>query len=982
MNRRFRRTALLAFACLLAATAPAHAESFDVVVYGGTSGGVAAAVQAARMGKSVVLIEPGNHLGGLTSGGLGATDIGNKGAIGGISREFYRRVGRHYGKDEAWTFEPHVAERIMDELVRVAKVEVVRNERLDLSGGVKKQGLRIQSVRMESGREYSGRVFIDASYEGDLMARAGVSYHVGREANADYDETLDGVQLGSKKHQFNAPVDPYVVPGDPESGLLPGVHPGGPGEQGQGDRRVQAYNFRMCMTDDAANRLPFPKPAGYDPLRYELLRRYIDAGVFDALGSNLPMPNRKTDTNNNGAFSTDNIGMNYDYPDGDYATREKIFAEHVAYQQGMMWFLANDPRLPQKVRDYVNRWGLCKDEFAETGGWSHQMYIREARRMISDYVMTQHHCQGRQVAEDSIGLAAYGMDSHNTQRYVKDGHAINEGDVQVHGFTPYPVAYRSIAPKAAECDNLLVPVCLSATHIAYGSIRMEPVFMVLGQSAATAACQAIDADAAVQKIDIGKLRERLLADQQVLAWTGPPVAHGLDPAKLPGVVVDDVKAERIGEWTESGSTPGFIGAGYLHDANERQGEKQVRYTLVAPKPGDYDVRMSYTTHANRATNALVTIAAGAETRTMKINQRQAPPIDKRFISLGRLHLSAGEKAIVTISNRGADGFVIADAVQLLPSDLVPPEEVRQAVLRGLQIASTAAENYPNHQTCFSCHHQTLPMLALVTARDRKLAVDEKLLSAQADFTLAAFRENLDDLKQGKGVGGRAMTVGYGLWALRLAESKPGETTEAMATYLLKTQHDDGHWSKQTSRPPLEESNISCTVLAAYGLQKFAAEVQRGEAAAALDKAKRWLAAAKLESQEDRVSRLWAVHLLGEEVGPSQSAREQVLAAQRNDGGWGQLDEMPSDAYATGQTLFVLQATGLGTSTAAYRRGMSFLLHSQCEDGSWFVATRSKPVQPYFDNGDPHGKNQFISIPATAWAVAALAAGIEQVEAVP
>lgn len=314
--------------------------------------------------------------------------------------------------------------------------------------------------------------------------------------------------------------------------------------------------------------------------------------------------------------------------------------------------------------------------------------------MISTYVMTQHDCQGRQVAEDSVGLAAYGMDSHNTQRYVKDGHAINEGDVQVHGFTPYPIAYRALTPKASECDNLLVPVCLSATHIAYGSIRMEPVFMVLGQSAATAACLAIDADlavqqVAVQQIDVNKLRERLLADGQILAWTGPSAAQGLDPTKLPGIVVDDVKAERTGAWTESSALPGFVGAGYLHDGNERPGEKEVRYTFVAPKPGEYELRMSYTAHANRATNVPLTVAAGSETRAMTINQRQAPPIDKRWVSLGALRLSDGEKVIVTISNRGADGFVIADAVQLVPC---PPNDARQAVLRGLKIVGAAGDS--------------------------------------------------------------------------------------------------------------------------------------------------------------------------------------------------------------------------------------------------------------------------------------------------
>ena len=372
-------------------------------------------------------------------------------------------------------------------------------------------------------------MFIDATYEGDLMAKAGLSYTVGREANAKYGETLNGVQTAqATKHQFMKPVDPFVKPGDPASGLLPGIYAGGPGRDGEADHRVQAYNFRMCLTDAPENRIPFPKPAGYDPLRYELLLRYIQAGVWDAFCSNLAMPNRKSDCNNCGAFSTDNIGMNYDYPEGDYATREKIFAEHVLYQQGLMWFLANDSRVPAKIRDEIGRWGLCKDEFQETGGWPHQLYVREARRMVGVYVMTQHNCQGEKIAGDSVGLAAYTMDSHNTQRYVKDGKAINEGDVQVGGFPPYPICYGALVPEAKECTNLLVPVCLSATHIAYGSIRMEPVFMVLGQSAATAAALAIDGGVAVQRVEYKTLREQLVADKQVLRWANgakPPTSN-------------------------------------------------------------------------------------------------------------------------------------------------------------------------------------------------------------------------------------------------------------------------------------------------------------------------------------------------------------------------------------------------------------------------------------------------------------------------
>jgi len=510
---------------------------YDLVIYGGTSGGAAAAVQAARLGKSAVLIESGRHLGGLTSGGLGATDIGNKKAIGGIAREFYRRVARHYNRDDAWTFqqradfrdarqvgnedtmwtfEPHVAEQIYREMIAEAKVPVLFGERLVLKGGVTKRDGRIEAIQLESGKTVAGRMFLDATYEGDLMAGAEVSYAIGREANAKFGETYNGVQVLTK-HQFKQAVDPYIIPGDPASGLLAGVDPSKPEPAGTGDSRIQAYNFRMCMTTVPPNKLPWPKPEGYDSERYGLLLRYLKAGVWDTLGSIIPMPNQKTDTNNNGAISTDHIGANYAYPEGDYATRAAIFRDHVAYQQGMMYFLANDPRVPEHVRQDVARWGLCRDEFPETGGWPHQLYVREARRMMGGYIMTQHNCQRRQVVPDSVGMAAYTMDSHNCRRFVDEaGHARNEGDVQVGGFPPYPIAYRALIPKESECANLLVPVCLSATHIAYGSIRMEPVFMVLGQSAATAAVQAINRGVPVQQVDVAELQHCLRADGQVL----------------------------------------------------------------------------------------------------------------------------------------------------------------------------------------------------------------------------------------------------------------------------------------------------------------------------------------------------------------------------------------------------------------------------------------------------------------------------------
>jgi hypothetical protein len=495
------------------------------------------------MGKTVVLIEPGEHLGGLSSGGLGATDIGNKKAIGGIAREFYCRVRQHYQQDAAWNqespenfnarsrqdaddamwiFEPKVAEQIFHDLVRESGITLVLKERLDRSAGVELRDRAIAKISMESGRAFAGQVFIDATYEGDLMAAAGVSFVVGRESNSRYNETLNGVQTQhATKHQLQPGIDPYTVPGDPSSGLLFGVEPEHPAAEGTGDHRVQAYNFRICATDFEPNQIPFPRPENYDETLYELLFRNFEAGEDRIPWSRVMMPNRKTDCNNNFGASTDFIGQSYNWAEASYAEREEIFQRHLDYTRGLLWSLANHPRVPEPIRREMSRWGLCRDEFVNTGGWSHQLYIREARRMVSEVVMTQHHCQGRDVASDSIGLAAYTMDSHHVQRYVDaSGHVRNEGDVQVGGFPPYPISYLSLVPRREECTNLLVPVCLSSSHIAFGSIRMEPVFMVLGQSAGTAACLSIDANSAVQDLRYLELSERLSADGQVLGW--PP----------------------------------------------------------------------------------------------------------------------------------------------------------------------------------------------------------------------------------------------------------------------------------------------------------------------------------------------------------------------------------------------------------------------------------------------------------------------------
>lgn len=636
----------------------------DVCVYGGTSAGVISAYTAAKLGKRSILIEPGKRLGGLTSGGLGYTDIGNKYAITGISRDFYRKVGDHYGKFEQWIFEPKVALNIFQDYVRRGGFEVLYDARLK---EVKKQGDRITEIVLENANEPSrstniivrAKMFIDCGYEGDLMAQAGVSYAVGREDNKEYNETINGVQL-MKGHQFPDGIDPYRKPGDPKSGLLWGITDGKLAPAGTGDKLVQAYNYRICLTNDPANRIAITKPEDYDASRYDLLVRLFEIQQNKRKLNDYfiwsRMPNNKTDINNRGAFSTDMIGMNYEYPEGTYAAREKIIADHTSYTKGLLYFYGHDPRVPKEMRDEMLQWGYPKDEYVEHENWTPQLYIREARRMVGSYVMTQHNCEGREVVSDGVGMAAYTMDSHNTQRIVVDGQVKNEGNVEVGGFGPYPIAYRSLVPKNTECGNLLVPVCLSATHIAFGSIRMEPVFMVLAQSSATAAVMAIDAGVDVQNVDVAGLQQQLKNN---------PLADG----SVFEILVDNSDSSQVavtGSWTtqkKGGYGPDFL----IHEPG--QSIASVKFTPEIPKRGKYQGYIYIPKTTGLSSTTLVIVNDGKRNHGISIKEsdiRVEGQTSGEWVSLGVYQLPAGKKSFTQVSNKDADGKIIADAVIWVP----------------------------------------------------------------------------------------------------------------------------------------------------------------------------------------------------------------------------------------------------------------------------------------------------------------------------
>ena len=629
----------------------------DLVVYGATSGGLAAAIQARRMGRTAVVLEASNHVGGLSTGGLGQTDSGTAASIKGIAGEFYRRIYAKYNgtavtptSPTRMTFEPHVAGAVFEDMLAEAGVVVYLGTRL---ASVTRSGNRIVAVATEAGQEFRAPMWVDASYEGDLMHRAGVAWTVGRESNATYGETINGVQLRSG-HQFTLPVSPYIVDGNPASGPLPGVSAQPLAPAGSGDDLIQAYNYRMCLTQ-AAGRIPFPRPAGYDPIRYELLLRHIQAGATGPFFTTHIVGGGKTDSNNNGAFSTDFIGANYPYPTASYAARESMAADHTTYQQGLMWFLANDPRVPASIRASTASWGLAPGEFTSNGGWPTQLYVREARRMLSAYVMTERHCRGQEVAADPVGLASYTMDSHNCQRLVVNGLVRNEGDVQVGVPGPYGISYRSIVPVESQCANLLVPVCLSASHIAYGSIRMEPVFMILGQSAATAAMLALAAGSAVQQVPYATLSSRLLADGQLLRWP-PPAGPG-------EYIVDsrDAGVTRAGTWVSSTSIGGYHGRDYEHDGNTAKSVNRLRFrpSLAA---GTYQVYLRWTADPNRASNVPIDIVHSGGITNRVVDQRAS---GGQWVPMGTYSFAAGTAGSLLIRTESTNGYVVADAARWL-----------------------------------------------------------------------------------------------------------------------------------------------------------------------------------------------------------------------------------------------------------------------------------------------------------------------------
>lgn len=651
---------VLIFCCLSVSVVYGQKKvEVDLCIYGATSAGVVAAYTAAKAGKKVVIVDPVNHIGGLSSGGLGMTDIGNKFVVTGLALDFYRKIGKHYGTFEQWIFEPKVAEQIFRDYLGKTNVQMMMNNPLIK---VNKNGNTITDIELgssEGTNRVSAKIFMDCTYEGDLLAAAGVSYHVGREDNSLYGETINGVQL-LDGHQFPNGIDPYKVKGDASSGLLWGISNEKLLPKGTGDKKVQAYNYRITLTNVPENRIPITKPDNYDAQRYELLKRQKELqpwkSIQDVFIWSL-MPNGKTDINNRNGFSTDMIGMNWDYPEADWSRRREIIKAHEDYTKGLLYFVGNDPAVPQEIRNEIQKWGYPKDEYINNNHWSPQLYIREARRMVGEVVMTQNHCQGREIVQDDIGYAAYTMDSHNCDRLVVNGMVKNEGNVEVGGFLPFPISYRSITPKRAEVSNLLVPVCLSSSHIAFGSIRMEPVFMVLAQSAAVAAGIAIDKKIPVQDVKIADIKKALNTNPKADNRAADELIH----------VSNSQQVDLSGNWSDG------KGRGFGMSFKESTGKEDATARFTASKPlkaGKYKVYTYYPKKAESAVKHGLAIFNGksVENKTLDYSKVEIKgQTSSTWVEVGEFTFYQGKNnPYVEISNKGADGIVAANAILFVP----------------------------------------------------------------------------------------------------------------------------------------------------------------------------------------------------------------------------------------------------------------------------------------------------------------------------
>lgn len=666
---------------ILTGALSARGAEVDLVVYGATPAGIAAAIVAAREGVSVVLLEPGPWIGGVVAGGLSKTDVGKENTIGGFAREFFGRAAAVKPATPMWYAEPGVNLATFQTMLEEAGVKVITGETLR---SVSKEGARLTGLTTSGGITFAGKMFVDASYEGDLMAAAKVSYLVGRESSAKYGESLAGyhpmpirertVEVMESECPGIGGTGPSYIHGTPtrlgaldrNGQPISGVTEAPDLQPGDADGLTQAYNFRICVTQRPEIMIPFPKPQVYAADRYELLLRLIEAypGIrFGRLFHLGEASHGKYDLNAQGLFSTDYPGGNTNYPDGDAATRARIWQDHLEYTQGMLWFLGHDERVPQTLRDQVNSWALCQDEFADNQHWPYALYVREGRRMIGEYVMVQKDLQNDIFKEDSVGMGSFVIDCHIVQRIVaEDGTVRDEGSFPDAPALPYQISYHSLTPKREQCENLLVPVCLSASHVAYCSIRMEPVYMTMGHACGIAAVMAIRGGSSVQEIAVADLKRRLLEQKAVLDL--PELANMPRSARLPGWIMDDQDAERIGNWT--GSTYGNpVDGSSRHDENSEKGKKSVIYRFAIPSGGDYEVRISYASAPNRATNVPVTVQSTEGSKTMLVNQREVPPIDDLFLSLGVFRFSTGGGAVITVSNEGTDGFVGADSIQLL-----------------------------------------------------------------------------------------------------------------------------------------------------------------------------------------------------------------------------------------------------------------------------------------------------------------------------